>query len=227
MEPKPVNSQTHVEAIQQVTSVSQQERSPAEGRVSKVLRPFSRALGIVAFTAAALGPGKAEAMDQNTKSSLYGLGAAVLAQKTGVVLRPGINGDPVLDVNTTMRNREIMEQQKKQQEQRRAIEQAAQQPTQVSFSNEAKAMFEQNNITFTPAGGSFYIWNPDNPAGREFLNNISSSGVEVKYTSIKLGTAAPNVLTVEMSYFYKNTGQKVNATQVIRYDVAKKAFLPM
>ncbi len=216
--------------IDQAISVPVQEQAPVQSRTSKILRPLSKALGTAAFAAAALGPGKAEAMDQNTKNTLYGLGAAVLNQQTGVVIRPGFNGNPTLDVGATMHNRQIMEQQRVQREQAEAmqrrnmeIQAAFNKPTNFNI-QPALPELERMGVIAVDTGSRLYLYHKDTVNTPDFLKKqfyISSNNV-IKITDLSL-LPVPGGLIVKSNYIGAQ-GQRGSEERMLVLDPNTKTF---
>lgn len=205
---------------------------------SKVLRPLRRGLGIATLAVAALGPGKAEAMDQNTKNTLFGFGAIVLNKETGVVLRPGANG-PVIDPGATMQNRQIMEQRRRQEEQvrmqqeqvrmqqaqqqerQRMFDEAMRSPTNIHFDNDANMAFKQQGLDISQT--DLRVFHPSNYEGGFFLTPNQTK----KYTSVDVSQPATNVFLISASYVFKSgnqIGQIGRDVSRYRYHPNEKVF---
>lgn len=211
--------------------VGEQEAKPAF--LSRVFRSgqrnANRLIGATVLASAALGPGQADAMDNNTRNAVYGISAAVLNQQTGVVVRPDFNGRPVLDVNATMQNRQIMEQRQRayqeqmmRQQQAAAIEQHKRNldaqfqnlPTQLNMSPQIKQEFEANGIVVIQAGEAVYMYHKDNIAQRITFTGAQNAGIKMTGITVNMlpGGSGQNGFTPngEKMYFVEKAyAQKV------------------
>lgn len=194
MEQSPVN-----QPVDKITNIVPEEQAPTEGKVSKVLRPISRALGMAAFAAAALGPGKAEAMDKNTRNALINM-------TTGIVLHSGPNGT-VVDVAATRNNHQIILQQKAQREQAEAmqrrsveIQSAFSKPTNFDL-QPSLTQLNQMGIIAVVTGNSLYLYHKDKVNAPDFLQSqfkVSSSN-EIKITDLRL-VPVPGAFVIQSRY---------------------------